>query len=87
MTTTARGAIRERVAEEHDGTEQETSFEALAPILLATMMHRREEGEGISPLVLAALLARRREEGEGIQHPLVLAALMGRREEREKAMV
>jgi len=46
MTTTARGAIRERVAEEHDGTEQETSFEALAPILLATTMHRREEGEG-----------------------------------------
>jgi hypothetical protein len=61
MTTTARGAIRERVAEEHDGTEQETSFEALAPILLATMMHRREEGEGISPLVLAALMGRREE--------------------------
>jgi hypothetical protein len=62
MTTTARGAIRERVAEEHDGTEQETSFEALAPILLATMMHRREEGEGIQhPLVLAALMGRREE--------------------------
>jgi hypothetical protein len=48
----------------------------------------KEEGEGISPLLLAALMARRRgrEEGEGIAHPLVLAALMARREEREEGI-
>src|SRR6266446_404748 len=67
MTTTVRGTIRERIAEEQGGTEQERPFEGISPLLLATLMARR----------------RGREEGEGIAHPLVLAALMGRREERE----
>jgi len=86
MTTTVRGTIRERIAEEQGGTEQERPFEGISPLVLAALMARREEREGISPLLLATLMARRRgrEEGEGIAHPLVLAALMGRREEREE---
>jgi len=83
MTTTVRGTIRERVAEEQ---EQERPFEGIYPLLLAALAARREEGVGIEhPLVLAALLARR-EEGMGIS-PFVLAALMARREEREKVTV
>ena len=89
MTTTVRGAMRERVAEEQGGAEQERPFDGIHPLLLAALAARREEREGISPLLLATLLARRREgeEGEGIQHPLVLAALMARRQEREKETV
>ena len=68
MTTTARGAVRERAAEERGGAEQERPFEGIHPLLLAALMARREEGE------------ERREE----IHPLLLAALMARREEREK---
>jgi len=89
MTTTVRGTIRERIAEEQGGTEQERPFEGISPLVLAALMaHRggREEGEGIAhPLVLAALMGRR-EEREGIS-PFVLAALMARREEREKETV
>lgn len=86
MTTSVRGAVRERAAEERGGAEQERPSEGINPLLLAALMARREEGEGIQhPLLLAALMARRREEGEeGIQHPLLLAALLARREEREK---
>ena len=93
MTTTVRGTIRERIAEEQGGTEQERPFEGISPLVLAALMaHRggREEGEGIAhPLVLAALMGRReeREEGEEGISPFVLAALMARREEREKETV
>jgi hypothetical protein len=69
MTTTVRGTMRERGAEEQGGAEQER--EGISPLLLATLLARRREGE----------------EGEGIQHPLLLAALMARRQEREKEMV
>ena len=89
MTTTVRGAVRERAAEaqEQGGGEQERPFEWIYPLLVATLMSRREEGEGIQHPLLLDALAARREEGEGIQHPLLLAALMARREEREKEMV
>src|SRR5438270_615327 len=87
MTTTARGAVRERAAEERGGAEQERPFEGIHPLLLAALMARREEGEGIqNQLLLAALMARREggEERREEIHPLLLAALMARREEREK---
>jgi len=61
MTTTVRGTIRERIAEEQGGTEQERPFEGISPLVLAALMGRREEREGISPFVLAALMARREE--------------------------
>src|SRR6266487_1628182 len=67
------------------GTEQESSFETLVPILLTTMMGQQQEKEGIHPLLLAALMARRQERREGMGiHPLLLAALMARRGEREE---
>src|SRR6266699_3714869 len=73
------------------GTEQESSFETLVPILLTTMMGRQQEKEGsfetLVPLLLAALMARRQERREGMGiHPLLLAALMARRQEREEGM-
>ncbi len=71
MTTTVRGTIRERIAEEQGGTEQERPFEGISPLVLAALMGRREE----------------REEGEEGISPFVLAALMARREEREKETV
>jgi hypothetical protein len=86
MTTTVRGGVRERIAEEQGGAEQERPFESIYPLVLAALAARREEGGGIQhPLVLAALMARR-EERDGIS-PLLLAALMARREEREKETV
>ena len=71
MTTTVRGGVRERIAEEQGGAEQERPFEGISPLVLAALMARREE----------------REEGEGGISPFVLAALMGRREEGEKETV
>src|SRR5216684_2449698 len=77
MTTSARGAVREQATEEQGGAEQD-----IYPLLLATLMSRREERrEGINPLLMAALTSRREERREDIT-PLVLAALTGRREER-----
>jgi hypothetical protein len=67
MTTTVRGTMRERVAEEQGGAEQERPFEGIHPLVLAALMARRqerEEGEGIPPSLLAALMARRQEREE-----------------------
>jgi hypothetical protein len=62
MTTTVRGGVRERIAEEQGGAEQERPFEGISPLVLAALMARREEREeGISPFVLAALMGRREE--------------------------
>ena len=64
MTTTVRGGVRERIAEEQGGAEQERPFEGISPLVLAALMGRREEreeDEGISPFVLATLMARRGE--------------------------
>src|SRR5258706_16320663 len=57
MTTTARGAVRERAAEERGGAEQERPFEGIQnPLLLAALMARREEGEGLRDQMLPALV-------------------------------
>ncbi len=62
MTTTVRGGVRERIAEEQGGAEQERPFEGISPLVLAALMARREEREeGISPFVLAALMGRHEE--------------------------
>ena len=70
------------------GTEQESSFETLVPILLTTMMGRQQEKEGsfetLVPILLTTMMGRQQEK-EGI-HPLLLAALMARRQEREEGM-
>ncbi len=45
MTTTVRGGVRERIAEEQGGAEQERPFEGISPLVLAALMGRREERE------------------------------------------
>src|SRR5258707_13764932 len=57
MTTTARGAVREQATEEQGGAEQD-----IYPLLLATLIGRRQEHrEEITPLLLAALMGRRQQ--------------------------
>jgi hypothetical protein len=41
--------------------KQQEGDEGIQPLLLATLMARKEEQEGISPVVLAALMARKQE--------------------------
>src|SRR5258708_34348005 len=75
MTTTARGAVREQATEEQGGAEQD-----IYPLLLATLIGRRQEHrEEITPLLLAALMGRRQEGEErgGMIAPLLMAD-MGR---------
>src|SRR5260370_16900176 len=75
MTTSARGAVREQATEEQGGEEQD-----IYPLLLATLMSRREERrEGINPLLMAALMGRREERREEIT-TLLTAVLMRRPE-------
>ena len=45
MTTTVRGGVRERIAEEQGGAEQERPFEGISRLVLAALMARREERE------------------------------------------
>jgi hypothetical protein len=45
MTTTVRGTMRERAAEEQGGAEQERPFEGIHPLVLAALMARRRERE------------------------------------------
>ena len=90
MTTTVRGAVRERAAEaqEQGGMEQEGPFEGIYPLLFATLMARREEEEGIQhPLLLAALIGHRREERREEILPILLAAMAARREEGKEVTV
>src|SRR5260370_478667 len=84
MTTTARGAVREQATEEQGGAEQD-----IYPLLLATLIGRRQEHrEEITPLLLAALMGRRQEGEErgGMIAPLLMAAMASRGEEREGMM-
>src|SRR5260370_15536640 len=79
MTTSARGAVREQATEEQGGEEQE-----IYPLLLATLMGRREERrEEINPLLMAVLMGRREERRDDV-NPLLMAVLMGRREGGEE---
>src|SRR5947209_20510740 len=60
MTTRAREETRGQ-AEQGD-----TAFESIKPFLFASLIARRQEGEGfVHPLLLAALMSRRQESGEG----------------------
>src|SRR5260221_14743436 len=80
MTTAVRGAVREQATEEQGGAEQD-----IYPLLLATLMGRRQERrEEIIPLLLAALMGRRQEGEErgGMMTPLLMAAMSTRGEER-----
>src|SRR5258707_1199972 len=79
MTTTVRGAVREQATEEQGGAEQD-----IYPLLLATLIGRRQEHrEEITPLLLAALMGRRQEGEErgGMIAPLLMAAMATRGEE------
>src|SRR5260221_14702397 len=81
MTTTARGAVREQATEEQGGAEQD-----IYPLLLATLMGRRQEHrEEITPLLLAALMVRRQEGAErgGRIATFRIASMASRGEERE----
>src|SRR5437870_92589 len=82
MTTTVRGAVREQATEEQGGAEQD-----IYPLLLATLMGRRQEGEErggmIAPLLMAAMATRGEERGEEMT-PLLMAAMATRGEERRE---
>src|SRR5258706_364423 len=85
MTTTVRGAVREQATEEQGGAEQD-----IYPLLLATLMGRRQEHrEEITPLVLAALMGRRQEREKRTVKidQLLMAAIATRGQEREKETV